>query len=123
MKKTKTKQTRGGTFNKLPRLVRAWTAEESENLLDLYENGGDKACLPMRIIGKRLGRSEAACWARLIRVYRAARAEENRNIAIKKTCGDKMGGEIIARIDAAIENFESANTESRGSSPVEKCHD
>jgi hypothetical protein len=110
MKRTKSHQTRGGTFNKLPRLVRDWTAEESEELIRLYEDGGDKACLPMRIIAKRLGRSEAACWARLIRVCRAARAEADRNAAIKKTCGDKIGGEIIARIDTAIANFESANT-------------
>lgn len=48
---------------------RPWTAEDVAELKDLYENGGDKACLPIRIIAIRLGRSEAAVWSKLQRVY------------------------------------------------------
>ena len=46
---------------------RPWTEADVAELLHLYEDGGDKACLPMRIIAKRIGRSEAAAWAKLRR--------------------------------------------------------
>lgn len=48
-----------------------WTQEESDRLVDLYENGGDKACLTMRVIAARINRSEASCWSRLLRLVRA----------------------------------------------------
>lgn len=48
-----------------------WTQLESDQLVDLYENGGDKACLTMRVIAERINRSEASCWARLLRLVRA----------------------------------------------------
>lgn len=53
--------------------MRKWTKEEEARLIDLYENGGDKACLPMRVIAMRLNRSLASCWAKLIRLYKQNR--------------------------------------------------
>ena len=57
---------------------RPWTAEDVAELKDLYENGGDKACLPIRIIAIRLGRSEAAVWSKLHRVYANNRDDRRR---------------------------------------------
>ena len=48
---------------------RPWTTEDVAELKRLYEDGGDKACLPIRMIAHRLGRSESAVWSKLLRVY------------------------------------------------------
>ena len=48
---------------------RPWTAEDVAELKERYEGHGEKACLPIRIIAQRLGRSEAAVWSKLQRVY------------------------------------------------------
>ena len=54
--------------------MKRWTAEESERLEYLYENGGDKACLPMRLIAERLSSefkrkfTQSACWSKIRRI-------------------------------------------------------
>ena len=50
---------------------RRWSDEDAERLEWLYTEGGDKACIPMRIIALELGRTEAACWAKLRRIFNA----------------------------------------------------
>lgn len=48
---------------------RPWTEADVIELKERYEGNGEKACLPIRIIAKQLGRSEAAVWSKLRRVY------------------------------------------------------
>ena len=48
---------------------RPWTEADVIELKERYEGNGEKACLPIRIIAQRLGRSEAAVWSKLRRVY------------------------------------------------------
>ena len=48
---------------------RPWTAADVAELKRIYEDGGDKADLPIRVIAQRLGRSEAAVSSKLNRVY------------------------------------------------------
>lgn len=56
----------------------AWTEEEAAKLMELYEHGGDKGCLPMRVIAKKLGRTEASCWGRVFRKSALAQKEEEK---------------------------------------------
>ena len=57
---------------------RPWTEADVIELKERYEGNGEKACLPIRIIAQRLGRSEAAVWSKLRRVYPNAVDEARR---------------------------------------------
>ena len=48
---------------------RPWTAADVAELTRLYENGGDKADMPIRQIARLLGRSESSVSSKLNRVY------------------------------------------------------
>ena len=48
---------------------RPWTEADVIELKERYEGHGEKACLPIRIIAQRLGRSDAAVWSKLRRIY------------------------------------------------------
>jgi len=50
-------------------ITKKWNNADTKKLKWLYIDGGDKACIPMRRIAEELGRTEAACWSKLSRIF------------------------------------------------------